>query len=221
MTLRLIRDDETPRPLGIFHSITTRDAAGQERDGQPYYDWKALDGVGPQIFEVQFADGTWMLADPQELDAGRFLLGVVPDHTWPAVEYGEPSEGRPTPVVTRAALQDVLNRSRTPHVWDGNEVTLTNPGQCLRAREDGLYDLGSLGWAFELEHDSATRREMLAADLRRAGVDADAIEARVTTDIGHAKPPTGATETAADQRTSRHGNRGVRAPGPAPASLDR
>lgn len=220
MALRLIRNEEA-RPLGIFHSITTRDAAGLERDGQPYYAWNALDGVGPQVFEVQFADGTWMLADPRELDAGRFLLGAVLDHTWPAVEYGEPAEDRPTPVVARVVLEDVLNRSCTPYVWDGNDVTLTNPGRCLRAREDGLYDLAPLGWAFELEHDSATRRVMLAADLRRAGVDADAIEARVTTDIGHAKPPTGATETAADHRTSQHGNRAVRAPGPAPASPDR
>lgn len=39
-----------------------------------------------------------------------------------------------------------------------------------------------------LVYDSAERRDALAAELKRKGVDGDAVEARVTADVGNAKP---------------------------------
>ncbi|NCC94302.1 MAG: hypothetical protein EOM10_13635 [Opitutae bacterium] len=54
-----------------------------------------------------------------------------------------------------------------------------------------------------LVYDSAERREALAAELRRKGVDGKAIEARVTADVGNAKPATEAVRTKAARRTSR------------------
>lgn len=74
MALHLVRGNETPKPLGTFRSITTRDAGGTERDGQPYYAYNTLRSAGRQVIEIQFGDGTWMLADPQELDTNKAAI---------------------------------------------------------------------------------------------------------------------------------------------------
>lgn len=55
------------RPKGWFHSVTTHDAASLERDGQPFYDIQELKSESQSVFEVLFADGIWMLADPDDL----------------------------------------------------------------------------------------------------------------------------------------------------------
>lgn len=53
------------RPIGTFHAVGCRDAASLERDGQAYYQTNDLDTAdGRPLCEVQFADGTWLLADP-------------------------------------------------------------------------------------------------------------------------------------------------------------
>lgn len=54
-----------------------------------------------------------------------------------------------------------------------------------------------------LVYDSAERREALAAELTRAGVDGDAVEARVTADVGNAKPAAEAVRPKAPRRAPR------------------
>lgn len=50
--------------LGIFHAIETRDAVARTRDGWPYFaaHSRGLTPDGQPLFEIQFADGQWMLA---------------------------------------------------------------------------------------------------------------------------------------------------------------
>jgi hypothetical protein len=55
-----------PDPLGTFHAITVKDAAALERDGHPYFAVNRL--AGDDAWEVQFADGTWMLAHLADLN---------------------------------------------------------------------------------------------------------------------------------------------------------
>lgn len=64
-----------------------------------------------------------------------------------------------------------------------------------------------------LVYDSAERRDALAEELRRKGVDGKAVEARVTADVGQAKPATDAVRTNATRRAPRalKGRRGERA----------
>jgi hypothetical protein len=60
------------RPEGVFRAVTTRDAAAMARDGEPYYDARLIrdeDRDGP-LYEIQFADGVWMLASLRDLDIG-------------------------------------------------------------------------------------------------------------------------------------------------------
>lgn len=64
-------------PIGRFRAHSTRDGEALSRDGQPYFAINRLsetskpDG-GRDLFEIQFADGLWMLV--------RFddLVQVVP-----------------------------------------------------------------------------------------------------------------------------------------------
>ena len=74
-----------------------------------------------------------------------------------------------------------------------------------------------------LVYDSAERREALAAELTRRGVDGDAVEARVTADVGNAKPATEAVRTGVSRAARRPGNsRGAsRAPGRTRTGLER
>lgn len=64
--LRSVPDREA---LGVFHAVSTRDGEAQARDGQAFY---ALNRLGSQadeaIVEIQFSDGTWMLATPTDLE---------------------------------------------------------------------------------------------------------------------------------------------------------
>lgn len=55
------------QPLGTYRAISCRDASTLGRDGQPYYGLNTLTSrTGDAEVEVQFADGTWMLADPEQ-----------------------------------------------------------------------------------------------------------------------------------------------------------
>lgn len=57
--------------LGVFRAVTTRDAVALERDGEPYFDCKAVletQPSGDALYEVQFEDGLWMLARLTDLD---------------------------------------------------------------------------------------------------------------------------------------------------------
>jgi len=70
-----------------------------------------------------------------------------------------------------------------------------------------------------LAYDSAERRDALAAELTRQGVDGKAVEARVTADVGNAKPPAEAVRTKAPRRSPK-GSKG-RAPGRVRTGLER
>ena len=55
--------------LGVFHAGRTRDGEAQARDGQAFYALNALDSQADEaIVEIQFSDGTWMLATPTDLE---------------------------------------------------------------------------------------------------------------------------------------------------------
>lgn len=70
-----------------------------------------------------------------------------------------------------------------------------------------------------LVYDSAERREALAAELTRRGVDGKAVEARVTADVGNAKPAAEAIRTKTPRRAPKAPK--GRAPGRARAGLER
>lgn len=63
-------NDATPilsrqQPLGAFHAVSCRDAASLDRDGQPFLALNHVDTADKRpLVEVQFADGAWLLVDP-------------------------------------------------------------------------------------------------------------------------------------------------------------
>ena len=64
--LRSVPDRE---PLGVFHAVSTRDGEAQARDGAAFYTLNRLDSQADEaIVEIQFSDGTWMLATPTDLE---------------------------------------------------------------------------------------------------------------------------------------------------------
>lgn len=60
---------ERAAPLGVFNAVATRDRHALDRDGTPYFEINAVgvDGTGESVYEVRFADGTWMLASECDL----------------------------------------------------------------------------------------------------------------------------------------------------------
>ena len=59
-------------PIGRFRAHSTRDGEALARDGQPYYAINRLsERSRPEgerdLFEIQFADGLWMLARLDDL----------------------------------------------------------------------------------------------------------------------------------------------------------
>lgn len=156
MAHRLVHDTDR-LPLGHFVSITTRDANGRSRNGQPYFAWNALECKGPRQYEIQFADGDWMLCDAVEMHGGYFDLDTIRPRSWPAVEFGRPWNGWATPVVARTVLESVLTGAREPYVWDADTILVGDEAEPLRPRPDGLYDLALLGFCFEFAGPSRTR----------------------------------------------------------------
>lgn len=61
--------------IGVFRARVTRDGEAVARDGQPYFQMNRMaeadrpDGDGA-LFEIQFADGLWMLVREDDLVAG-------------------------------------------------------------------------------------------------------------------------------------------------------
>ncbi len=95
--------------------------------------------------------------------AGHFTLDSTEDVSWPAVTFGPTWNGFATPVVTRQTLREMLARSPEGHRWEHDTVFVwstidledgasPDPSAVDRIspRPDGTYDLGVLGWAFEL-----------------------------------------------------------------------
>lgn len=155
MTLRSVHDADR-LPLGHFVSVTTRDANGRSRNGQPYFAWNALEGTGPRQYEIQFVDGEWMLCDAVEMQGGYFDLDSVRPRSWPAVEFGRPWNGWTTPVVARTVLESILTEAEEPHVWDGDTVLVGDDAEPFGPRQDGLFALAPLGFRFELAGLSRT-----------------------------------------------------------------
>jgi hypothetical protein len=65
----------TSEMLGHFRARVTRDGEAMARDGQPYFAMNRLPEVNPagedrELFEIQFADGLWMLVREDDLVAG-------------------------------------------------------------------------------------------------------------------------------------------------------
>lgn len=57
------------KPQGVFHAVSTRDGEAVARDGQPYYrtNLKGEDHIGEAVYEIEFADGLWMLVTAADL----------------------------------------------------------------------------------------------------------------------------------------------------------
>lgn len=59
------------QPLGVFNAQVTRDGSALERDGDPFFAANRLPESVPSdegaLFEVEFADGVWMLARAPDL----------------------------------------------------------------------------------------------------------------------------------------------------------
>ena len=54
---------------GLFLAVVTRDAQALARHGQPYFASRLIrEDAETSIFEIQFADGDWMLVDLRDLD---------------------------------------------------------------------------------------------------------------------------------------------------------
>ena len=58
-----------PCALGVFRAVKTRDGVGLTRDQWPYFAWNRMgvDATGSALYEIQFADGQWMLAVGEDL----------------------------------------------------------------------------------------------------------------------------------------------------------
>lgn len=59
-------------PIGRFRAHSTRDGEALARDGQPYYAINRLSETSKppgerDLFEIQFADGLWMLVRLDDL----------------------------------------------------------------------------------------------------------------------------------------------------------
>ena len=62
-------------PIGIFHARVTRDGAALARNGERYFAMNRLaetnrPGRARTLFEIQFADGVWMLVREEDLVTG-------------------------------------------------------------------------------------------------------------------------------------------------------
>lgn len=61
--------------IGCFRARATRDGEARARDGQAYFAMRRLEESSPRpgeraLFEIQFADGHWMLVREDDLVAG-------------------------------------------------------------------------------------------------------------------------------------------------------
>ena len=61
----------TPRPVGprgVFRAVETRDGAARDRDGETFVDSRELGSRTAGLWEIRFADGTWMIASSGDLE---------------------------------------------------------------------------------------------------------------------------------------------------------
>jgi hypothetical protein len=66
----ILRSIPSGRPRGVFRAVSTRDGEAITRDGQSYFraNFKGKDHSGEVIYEIEFADGMWMLATDSDLE---------------------------------------------------------------------------------------------------------------------------------------------------------
>jgi hypothetical protein len=67
--------ESVAREIEVFRARVTRDGEALARDGQPYFSMNRLRELNRPdweraLFEIQFADGLWMLAREDDLVAG-------------------------------------------------------------------------------------------------------------------------------------------------------
>lgn len=143
------------QPIGTFHAVASRDASSLDRDGHPYYASNRLETRdGRPLVEVQFVDGTWLLADPEHDLVPGFEIDVVPDRVFLALAYGEPWNGWVTPILCRSALAELLTALDVPHRWEGDALTVRDQEDddfmvLLRPDARGGYDSAPLGLMLE------------------------------------------------------------------------
>lgn len=139
------------QPIGTFHAVASRDASSQDRDGHPYYECNRLDTADDRpLVEIQFADGTWLLADPEHDLVPGFEIDALPGRVFLARSYGEPWNGWATPIVDSATLAELLDRLGIPHLWEGDVLTARDQEDddfmaVLRPEAEGGYDTAPLG----------------------------------------------------------------------------
>ncbi|WP_144825479.1 hypothetical protein [Micrococcus luteus] len=141
--------DRTRRPVATYRAVSSRDASSLRRDGEVVLEVRRLaTRDGRPEAEVLFADGHWLLCDPEQDLVPGFSFDAFPDHSFLAVEYGEPWNGWDTPVVTRETLADVLTALELQHRWEGDVAVLVveDYEDPIGPRADGLYDLLQAGW---------------------------------------------------------------------------
>lgn len=139
------------QPIGTFRAVASRDASSQDRDGHVYYACNRLDTAdGRPLAEVQFANGQWLLADPEHDLVPGFYLDSLPDNVYLADSYGPTWNGWATPVIQRPTLNALLRDLDLPHRWEGRGVWIDDDESLFEPRQDGLYDTGSLGWTFSM-----------------------------------------------------------------------
>lgn len=149
MTTTPFPDAHARRPIATYRALSSRDASSLQRDGQPVYEVNRLASAdGRPVVEVLFTDGQWQLADPECDVVPGFAFDAFPDLVFLAREYGPTWNGWDTPVVDRETLADLLAALEFPHRWEGERAAfkVDDQQELLGPREDGLYDLGQLGW---------------------------------------------------------------------------
>jgi hypothetical protein len=67
--------ESVAREIGVFRARVTRDGEALARDGQPYFSMNRLSELNRPdgeraLFEIQFADGLWMLVREDDLVTG-------------------------------------------------------------------------------------------------------------------------------------------------------
>lgn len=138
---------------------------------------------------------TWSRFDPDAARALETIRGQVRDRygidTRPRDGTGQPVEAVDADRVRAAARLDEATAVRI--------LTDADPGNDARGRD--LYD-------------SAERRNGLASDLERAGIDSEAVEARVLADKGQAAPAHAAVASPTRKGASnqKRGARAARSP---------
>lgn len=148
---------------------------------------------------------------PLEAEAGRYR-DTMRDQL--RTRYGVDVEGAVDETAVARRIKDELDRQaemeRTRATQEVAEAAslMEHADRVDRAaeeRDDRAQNLEADQLRDEagLVYDSAERREALAEELRRKGVDAEAVEARVTADVGNAKPAAEAVKPKAPRRSPR------------------